>query len=254
MIEKLMRKISAFPLLLLIFFAGCTVRKAIEAPEPTSFITKPERLVSPEHTPFTLAWLAGGIDGRQYDELVVRPVRTDFISKDDWIHSASAFIRGEDEYLKRVHELGAYLQQRLESTLAEKSEPEVSVITEEQHQPAQRALVLEISIAEANFGDPVIYGGMLAVPLPAVANLSTAVKSPSLVLEARLVDADTGEIVTELVDRRFPKIKIIDVNRLTVMSAVREMSDEFVDDFVKALYREPDEDIGRGLPFALLPW
>jgi len=100
----------------------------------------------------------------------------------------------------------------------------------------------------------VLYGALQAVPIPAVANLSTAVKAPSLTVEARLVDQTTGEVVAEVIDRRFPQVKVIDINRLTVSSALHELADSFADDMVKAFYRRPGEVVGSRWAFSLLPW
>lgn len=261
--------------------SGCTVESAIERIDPTEFITSPNLLHKPDNTPFDLAWSAPDINAREYDTVVVNPVRTDKVNPGNWIYSASTFIVSSEGYLERVDELAKYIERDLTTKFAAYHtddlkvllDPDPPVETEQSAStieqpggaeplgeplssffPEGRTVVIDVSIAEADFGDPIIYGGLLAVPVPGVANMSTAVRAPSLTLEARLTDPQTGEVLTELVDRRFPQVKIVDINRLTVSSALHEIADSFSDDLVASFYRKHGERVGRRLPFSLLPW
>lgn len=260
---------------------GCTVGDAVEQIKPTDFITSPQLLHKPDRTPFDLAWSAPDINTHQYDTVVINPVRTDKINSDQWIFSASTFIASREAYLDRVSKLAKYIQSNLterftnysrgDLKVSAEAAPPLDLVAEEPNGelpvkpepeplpleelfPGGRIVVIDVSIAEADFGDPLIYGGLLAVPFPGLANLSTAVKAPSLTLEARLTDPTNGEVLTELVDRRFPQIKIIDINRLTISSALHEIVDSFSDDLVASFYREHGERVGKRLPFSLLPW
>ncbi len=258
---------------------GCTVKAALEPIKSTSFLSDRERLEKPRDTPFDLAWAIADIESREFDTVLIQPVRTDQINGDDWIYSASTFITSREAYLRRVNELADKIQKVLikkfdkhekegldtvvEQGIPFESAPVPSVIPpdpaelENLGQPvstADRTLIIELSLSEVNFGDPLLYGGLLAVPLPGVANLSTTVKSPSLGIEARFSEQASGEIIMELSDRRFPQLKIIDANRLTVTRALHEMAKEFADDLVASLYRKEGQKIGKRFPFSLLPW
>ena len=202
------------------------------------------------------------------------------LNGENWIFSSSAFIRSKENYTERVNELADYIQKAVikEFENSEKAPPDMEIskgipfqpsLSEvplpgptspekdqkmESIEPPVQNLELQISIAEVCFGDPVLYGGLLAVPFPAAANLSTVARSPILILEARLEDSETGETIGELLDRRFPRIKIIDVNRLTVDSAVHEMSDSFAHDLVASFFRKRGQKVSRPFPFKLIPW
>lgn len=265
----------------LIACSACTVKDAVENLKPTRFIENPEILEPPKNTPFDLAWMSPNVPTWQYDTLVVEAVRTDQIDTDNWIYSAGTFIPTKEIYNRRVNELAEYIQQSLTMRFENYGRPRTPIEIEkglplvsgstgiielptdadlvpkipiELAIPESRTLKVELSIAEANFGDPLIYGGLLAVPVPAAANLSTALKSPSLTLEAKFRDGKTGEVLTELVDRRFPQVKVIDVNRLTVASALHEIADSFAEDLVASFYRKKGEKVGKRWPFSLVPW
>ncbi len=249
---EILRCLQALAVVLLL--SACTIKDAVESLKPTPFITKPEQLAAPKFTPFDLAWIKPGAESRQYDRLLVQPVKTEYVDPQAWLFSASAFIPSSTVYLKKVSDLAEYIRQEVtEKFEAAASDSEVEVI-EGPAITTLHSLLLEISIADVNFGDPVVYGGLLAVPLPGVANLSTAVKSPQITLEARFIDDLTREVVTEIIDRRFPQVKIVDVNRLTVSRAAHELADSFADDLVAAFFRKKGEKIGRRWPFSLVPW
>ena len=259
---------------------GCTVKDALEDITPTSFVQHPDLLRKPKNTPFSLAWVRPQIRGWQYDTLFVEAVRTDQIDLENWVLSTSVFLPTKESYQSKVLELADYIQEEISDAFDEyekkSSELKVKKGAPVEQLPSavpaalidpdpvppnidpvdrpEKVLILSISIAQVDFGDPVIYGGLTAVPSPAAANLSTAVKSPSLTLEARFTDKQTGEVVAELVDRRFPQVKPLDVNRLTISSAVHELTDSFAADLVAAFYRKHGEKVGRRLPFSLIPW
>jgi hypothetical protein len=266
---------------LLCFATACTVKEAVEDLTPTPFIQKPEELHKPQYTPFDLGWISPDVANWMYDTLTVEAVKTEYVNPDNWIFSAGTLMPTRASYMRQVNELADYIQKRVSKEFenynggngelsVEKGlpvEPLPQNLPKELRTPAppqvpieplegdrKRELILDISIADANFGDPLVYGGLLAVPVPGIANLSTAVKSPSLTLEARFIDKTSGEVVMELVDRRFPQLKIVDINRLTVSSALREIVDSFASDLVKSFYRKHGEKVGKRWPFSLLPW
>ncbi len=274
----------------LLWFTGCTLHEALEPPTATSFIQAPELLEKPKQTPFSLAWMAPGMKNNEYNRIVVAAVRSNEANPENWIYSSSALLRSKESYLDLVNELAEYIQKEVTKEFEEYPRKPISTeitsgiafepavqnlpiqIPDERNPslenptdgsegtPAvtdilhERTLEVRISIAQVDFGDPILYGGLFAVPIPAAANLSTAARSPSMTLEARLVDSETQQAVAELVDRRFPRIKALDLNRLTVVSAVHEMADSFAADLVASFYRKKGQKVRRRFPVTLIPW
>lgn len=260
--------------------AGCVVKAAVEPIKSTSFLINGEKLQKPLDTPFDLAWASPDIESREFETVLIRAVRTDLIDPDKWTDSVGTFITSRETYIRKINELADYIQKALTTKFNKHEEKGANASVEpgipfEAASPppstapskppgaenlaqlilsVDRTLVVELSISEVNFGDPLLYGGLLAVPVPGVANLSTTLKSSSLTYEARFTDQTSGEVIMELRDRRFPQVKIIDVNRLTVTSALHEIADAFAEDLVASLYRKEGQKIGKHSPFSLLPW
>lgn len=269
-------------LFLLALLSACTVKSALETPRPTPFLSRPELLQKPAFTPFALAWRSPEVQTYQYDVLVVQAVRTDQVDLGNWVFSTSSLIPTEAMYQQKLHALADYIQKAVTDRFEEESdehdekgglrEVQQGVAVEKlppafplpspppanQHvetiEPPHKTLELQLSVSDANFGDPILYGGLLAAPVPGVANLSSAVKAPSLTIEAKFIDSDTGKVVAELIDRRFPPVKPVDLNRLTVSSPLHKIADGFADDLVRSFYRKPGQRVGRRLPFSLIPW
>lgn len=246
----------------------------------SSFISDPEQLQTPRDNPFSLFWETAKISTWIFDRIIVEAVRTDLIDSDQWLYSAGSFVPTKEIYQQRVYELADYIQTALTAELIDqaKAKRKVEVVNTfpvtfipdqlalalqnettpvpaiDPIKPGGRTMLLQVSISEAVFGDPLVYAGLLAVPVPALANLSTAVKSPSLILEAKFIDQATGEVIVEIVDRRFPQIKIVDINRLFVSSALRELADSFNEDVATLFFRHTGEAISHRSPVSLLPW
>lgn len=260
---------------------GCTLKKAAEPLKPSAFIAHPEHLKSPDNIPFSLFWETEKISSWTFDKIIVEAVRTDLINADEWLYSAGSFVPTRKVYQQRLYELADYIQTALTEELQSqgKTKRKVEIINTfpvtfipdqlalalakqsttkipqlDSLNPGGRTMLLQVSISEAVFGDPLVYAGLLAVPVPALANLSTAVKAPTLVLEAKFVDQETGEIILEIVDRRFPQVKVVDLNRLFVSSALKELADSFNEDIAELFFRHTGEAISRRSPVSLFPW
>ncbi|NND87722.1 MAG: hypothetical protein HKM28_00585 [Flavobacteriaceae bacterium] len=258
---------------------GCTVKKFAEELKPSSFITQPKRLAKSKDLPFNLAWVSPEISTRLFGDVIVSAVLSDMVDSDKWVFSAGTFVPTRNNYIERTLEVSDYIQDRVIKRLEEKreerkmesiliskglpqntkdeqtSDPDVEPIPYlEPLDRGDRTLLIEVSVSEITFGDPLIYGGLFAAPIPGIANLSTGVKSPSITLEAKFVDKATGVVITEVIDRRFPQIRIIDLNRLIIEQSLKEMSDSFAEDIAELFFNESREKIPGRWPFSILPW
>lgn len=268
---------------LILLLSACTVNDAAWLPQPTEFLERPERLDSPADAPFDLLWSNDGVNNWFFDKIIIQPVRTDLLDSELWYLSLGTFVPTEKQYEYRAFELSDYVQQSVAEAFLEKSEAQAdrqfAIVKElpfvrvqsytldalspelvepipllQPLTPGHRTLVIQIAITHLTFGDPLVYAGLFAVPVPGVANLSTAVKAPSLGVEARLIDQESGGVIAEIVDRRFPQVKVIDFNRLLIARALEEQADSFAEDLAEYFYRNVGEKVPRRSPVSLIPW
>lgn len=52
---------------------------------------------------------------------------------------------------------------------------------------------------------------------------------------ARITDADTGQLIATVADRKFAPVRIVDLNKLTVSSTPREISQLWADTIATAI-------------------
>ncbi len=270
-----------FMLLPLIAFSGCTVRAALQSPDTASFISKPERLERSSDVPFDLFWSAPEISSWLFDTVVIDQVSIDHIKSSDWFYSASAFIRSEESYIERVFDLSVYLESALAENFKSKAKAQQRQSIQVKEQVPQvyynmsvelfpetpsplplfdpiaegeRTLLVKVSLSEVIFGDPLLYAGLFAVPVPGIANISTGFRASSLVFQAKFIDQESGTVIAELVDRRFPQLKLVDLNRLFVGFDLKELADSFAEDLAALFFRSRGEALRRRSPVSLLPW
>jgi hypothetical protein len=260
---------------------GCTIKAAINTPEISPFISRPELLTSYPELPFDLFWSEAEVSTWLFDTIIIQQVRFDDVDENDWIFSTGTFIRSKKSYLDRVFDLSTYLHKSVAQAFRNRAEmlnERKLRVSEEAPQiyynrslesvffPASplplydpvsqenRVLLVQVSLSEVTFGEPLLYAGMFAVPVPGIANMSTSIRSPSLIMKARFVDKESGQVIAELIDRRFPQLKLVDLNRMVIGYALQEIADSFADDLALLFFRQRGEAIRRRSPISLLPW
>lgn len=265
------------------FFAvqGCTLKTAIETPEPTAFIMRPELLTKPKDLPFDLHWSTPKVSTWLFDTVIIKQVELEQVDENKWGFSAGTFITSKESYIESVFDLSIYLQKSIAKSFIDRinnlEARDVRVLEEVPHayyntsmksvlspdtplplydpvSPGKRILLVELCLSEITFGDPLLYAGLFAVPVPGIANMSTSIRAPSMVMKARFVDQESGEVFAELVDRRFPQLKPVDLNRLVIGYALEEIADSFADDLARLFFRSRGSSIRKRSPISLLPW
>ena len=269
----------ALVLTLSLGLSGCTIKKAFESIEPSSFITQPKRLASSDNLPFRKSWVSPEISTKLYSDIIVQAVLSDKLDADEWIFSAGTFVPTQSKYLQRSVSVADYLQDRIVLHLEDKGKAQsVGSVKIEKGIPentndeytlerfvepiplfepltrGDRTLSIEVSVSELTFGDPLIYGGLFAVPVPGIANLSSGLKAPSMTIEAKFIDKLTGEVIAEIIDRRFPQVRVLDLHRLLIEQSIKELSNSFAEDIASLFFNEDGETISKRWPVSISPW
>ena len=186
-------------------FSGCGLEEASKRPEPTRFLTSTgvDTRSTIERLPFEHAWRDPDMKIADYKYIVVRPVTTAFLNKDQWEQSKSAFVPDEKTYMKRCSELARYFTKSLNKAF---SDP-ICVFYKTTDTSRPGTLILEVALTEVRF-DSTVRVDPEAAPDGNVSGLLTGL--PICTFEARVTDARTGALLTTASDRRVPEIKVID--------------------------------------------
>jgi hypothetical protein len=125
-----------------------------------------------------------------------------------------------------------------------------SVVTE----GGEGTLVFDIAITELEFSHPVEKAGMLLVPVPGASVAFSAVSDPHVAFAARVYDGKSQKLIATLGDRKFPPVRIIDLNKVTVTSSTREIVATWADIFAEGLNRNRFVKVHDKGIFRILPW
>ncbi|MGL4400771.1 MAG: DUF3313 family protein [Luteolibacter sp.] len=212
-----MAKLRPIALLSGILLTSCTVGKVV-APAPTSSFlatTGTDTTSRNPRLPFDHSWRSPAVDASKYQNIVVRPVSTKWLRKEQWADSASEYVPDRARYLKKSKALANYWTTSLKKAF---SSPVCSYyITSDTSRPG--TLILEVALTEVNFGRPPAGLGNMA-------------------FEARVKDAATGKTIGTVADRRATVSKIVNFNEKTLTRANEEILDQWSGQLMEASNKE----------------
>ena len=212
---------------------NCAWHKSLTPQEPTEFLRSAHvpttsKLAS---LPFSHSWLDPKINAGHYAHLVIRPVLLHYLREDHWRRSISTVLVTREQYRRHARDLAAYWDRSLARSFNEPT----NRLRPTADTKAPGTLVAEIAITDIVFSHPDTYalswtvlGGVL---------VEGAMLAPSVAFEAIIRDAKTGKVVATCADHRGTKLKLFDINRLTISSPNHEICDEWSQQLMQALNR-----------------
>jgi hypothetical protein len=240
--------------------SGCSVIKSGSndakdiaiAPAPNAgFIEQPELDAKITFLPFQRAWIDKNFDKRNYQELVVAPVNTQYMQKMDWLHDmSSASWLGNVK--KDIDELAQYFHDQIVKDFNEDPMQRFQVI-DSAAQRTGAALRLEIALVEIDPSTPVLHALSWAGPI-GTGSAVGMVNQRRAAFEGRLRDLQTGKIVATFADRNMQDIGPLDITRLTWYGPAKGIMDMWAKQFVQVANREPGQTISDPTAFTLRPF
>jgi hypothetical protein len=233
----------------LVATAGCATNDRIK-PLPTTFLEDRDTTIKDDTLPLSHAWIDPEHPHGYYTKVYYRSVTVDRLPEDAWRGSMSTFLTSKAGYEKLAQSLADYFKQKLVEKTTKYKNGTFSVTDKAE----EHGLVFDFAITELEFSHPVSKAGMLLVPVPGASVAFSAVSDPHVAFAARVYDGKTGRLLATLGDRRFPPIRLLDVNKVTLSSSAHEIVTDWADIIVEGLNRDEFAKVSdRGI-FRLLPW
>lgn len=233
------------PLLLL----ACAVKERTE-PVVETFLEGVPRESSIPDIPFLHSWLAPQETPIPYTHLYVKPVRTDLLPEDMWLRSRGLAVSSREEFQKDADIIARYFRIRLLSELKSTSSQRFTVV----EAPDDNSLILEIALTELVLSEPLVRAAALAAPFPGVDLAISAISDPHVSFAARFTSPDGMKLIATAADRRFPPIRLIDLNKLRARSSAREIISHWAKQLAQAIQLDEFNKIERNSWFSILPW
>ena len=221
------------------------------APAPNAgFIEHPEQDAKITFLPFQRAWISPDFDKRNYNELVVAPVNTQYMLKMDWLHdmSTASWFGGVK---KDIEELAVYFHDQIVKDFNDDPQHRFQII-DSAEQGTGKALRLELALVEIDPSMPVLHAAGWLTPGGGTA--AGVVNQRRAAFEGRLRDLQTGKIVATFADRNSQDVGPLDLTRLTWYGPAKGIMDMWAKQFVQIANREPGQKITDPVAFTLRPF
>jgi hypothetical protein len=230
---------------------GSAARQRIE-PLPPTFLEGAPQESRIERVPFEQAWAASDALKTPVSAIFVKPVRTDLLPPETWRDSTGVSITSSGDFQKLVDELGAYFHEQLVAELrkAHQGNPRLKVVSA----PASDSVNLEVAFTEMVLSRPVARAAAMAAPVPGLEFALSAMSEPHVAFAARFTSPDGATLLGTVADRRFPPMRPIDLNKLTVSSSAREIVSQWARELAEAIEFDRLTPVERSSRFSLLPW
>jgi hypothetical protein len=235
--------------LLSVISTGCSLKERSDPVAPT-FLDGAPVGSSLKEVPFKHAWIAPRDNNLSIKSVFIKPVRTDLLGADEWKKSRGLAVSSKEEFDKSATLLARYFRMRLLSELKQVPNSRFAVV----NTPDKSSLIVEIALTELVLSEPVIRAAALAVPLPGVDQALSAASDPHASFAARFTSFDGSKLLATAADRRFPPIRIIDLNKLRATSSAREIISQWAHELAESIQTNELTTVPRAWSFSLLPW
>ena len=233
----------------LISLSGCAIKERAD-PVASTFIDDVPLESKVDGIPFLQSWIVPHEQALPYKSIYIKPVRTDLIPKDMWRQSKGLAVSSEEEFQKDAAVIARYFRIRLISELNNMQTKRFAIVDT----PDNDSLVLEIAITELVLSEPIVRAAALAVPFPGVDLALSTISDPHVSFAARFTSHRESKLVATVADRRFPPIRLIDLNKLRARSSAREIIANWARQLAQAIQLDEFKKVQRNSWFSILPW
>lgn len=227
---------------------GCTSMKA-KPSEGAGFVPVQE-MTKREDLPFHKTWVKAGVDWKKYKTLYIKDVNTQYLLEAEWWQQSMR----QDKMEADVQEIATYMKQQFETAFRNDPQNRFEVV----ESPAAGSLLLEMALTELVPSKPVLEALSIVAPYGSGIAVQAAAKESgakgTVAFEAKIEDADTGEVLAMAADREQGKAAPINLRALTWYKEAEGIIDEWAAQFVQIANRRPGEIVKDSSPFTLKPW
>lgn len=241
---------------LLLTAAGLAGCRATHAPT-SNFIERPELMANDATLPFNKVYWNKAYDAKDFDEVLVAPVNTDYIMAQNFWEKASTAGVDTDQAKRDVRAMADYAQKSF--TRAFQNDPQHRFKVVEQAGP--KTLILETALTQIVPSKAALnaVGYLTWIPTAVAAAGSAATGSQDtgkgvVAIEGRIRNGGNGEIIGMFQDRQNPPTAIVDLKSITWWEPAKKIIDNWADLLVAVANRPPGAIVKPAPAFELLIW
>ncbi len=236
-------------LILLCSCAACSLKERVEPISPVFLDGAALESRIPE-IPFQHAWAAPGAGTATYRSVYIKPIRTDLLPTDEWKRSRGFATTSQEAFNQDALVLARYFRIRLLAELEKAHNKRLTVVAK----PDDATLIVEIALTELVLSEPILRVLALAAPLPGVDVALSTISDPHVAFAARFFAPDGATLLGTVADRRFPPLRVIDLNKLRARSSAREILSMWARELAESIQFEEFRKVERSSWFSWWIW
>jgi hypothetical protein len=120
--------------------------------------------------------------------------------------------------------------------------------------PNDKTLIVEIALTELVLSEPLLRVLALAAPVPGVDVALSTISDPHVAFAARFLAPDGVTLLGTVADRRFPPLRVIDLNKLRARSSAREIISMWARELAESIQFEEFRKVERSSWFSWWIW
>jgi hypothetical protein len=232
---------------------GCHAKEA-----PTSaFIEKPELMTRDATLPFNKAYWNKQYDSKQFTEITVAPVNTNYVMAQNFWEQANVAGVDKNKLKQDVQMLADYTRQSMIKAFTNDPQHRFKVVDT----PGPNTLILELALTQVVPSKAALnaIGYVTWIPTAVAAAGSTVTESQDMgkgvvAIEGRIRHGGNGEIIGMFQDRQNPPTAIVDIKALNWWAPAKQIVDGWASELVAVANRPPGAIIKPAPAFQLLVW
>jgi hypothetical protein len=210
-----------------------------------------------ESTPFQRTYWNKKYDAKDYTEILIAPVNTDYVAAQNFWEKANIANATPGQDKKDINAIADYTRQSFTRAFADDPKHRFTVVSA----AGPKTLILEIAITQLVPSKAVLNAIGYITWIPTVVSMTGSVATDSqdtgkgaIAIEGRVRDGATGEIIGMFADREHPATAIIDVKALSWWAPTKGIIDQWGKELVALANRPPGGVVKEAPAFELLVW
>ncbi len=240
--------LTTLALTAILLSGGCKTKPA----ESSGYLANPEVMTEQrERFPFHSVWVKPGVDRAKYDYILIEPVNTAYLMENTGWKAANP---GNASLDSAAHDLAQYTEQAFDDAFRNWKNSALLV----GNRPGPRTLTLELAIVELVPGKAAL--GAIGLVAPAVGATAAGIGSkaaagkPSVAIEGRVKDSQTGVVLMMFADREERQWRPIDLKSVTWWGHAKPMIDDWARQCAELANTPKTHQVEDRAGFTLKPW
>lgn len=249
--KSLVRHLGVAAMLAVASVTGC---KAKEAPD-SGFLSDTQKMSRKKDTPFHRTYWNQRFNIKNYDEVMIAPVNTNYVMAQGVWEKASLASISQDQLRKDINELAAYTRQSFVRGFNDDPNKRMKVVDK----AGPRTLILETALIQVVPSKAAMNAIGYVTWVPAAVSVAGSVATDSedvgkgvVAIEGRIRDGRTGEVIGMFADREIPKTALLDLKALNWWAPAKGIVDDWAQQLVILANKGPGTKLEDSKSFQII--